>query len=60
MQTPDGSFYAADTSALPTGFMLDTDPTTPRTYFHIPALAPTAWAALAQRGFNPFTGALPP
>ena len=57
MRGPDGATYAADTPVLPTGFMLDTDPTKPRDYFHIPALAPAAWAALAERRFNPFTGA---
>ncbi len=54
MRAPDGAYYAADTAAQATGFMLDTDPTKPRDYFHIPALAPLAWAALAERGFNPF------
>ncbi|MEI9988494.1 MAG: hypothetical protein WDM86_00505 [Rhizomicrobium sp.] len=54
MRMPDGAYYAADTAAQATGFMLDTDPTQPRGYFHIPALAPLAWAALAERGFNPF------
>jgi hypothetical protein len=57
MRTPDGGYYAASTQALPTGFMLQTDPTKPRVYFHIPALAAAAWAALAERRFNPFTGA---
>lgn len=55
MRAPDGGFYASDIPAAPTGFMLDTDPTRPREYFHIPALAPAAWSALAERGFNPFT-----
>ncbi len=57
MRTKDGGYYASSTSALPTGFMLDTDPTKAREYFHIAALAPLAWAALAERRFNPFTGA---
>jgi hypothetical protein len=56
MRTPDGGYYAADRAALPTGFMLQTDPTKPREYFHIPALAALGWAALAARRFNPFTG----
>ena len=56
MRTPDGAYYASDRSALPTGFMLQTDPTKAREYFHIRALAAAAWAALAQRRFNPFTG----
>ena len=57
MRTPDGAYYASDRSALPTGFMLQTDPTKAREYFHIRHLAAAAWAALAERGFNPFTGA---
>jgi hypothetical protein len=56
MRVPDGGYYAANTQALPTGFMLDTDPSQPRVYFHIPHLAALAWAALAARRFNPFTG----
>jgi hypothetical protein len=56
MRTKDGNYYAASTSALPTGFMLDTDPTKRREYFHIAHLAALAWAALAERRFNPFTG----
>ena len=56
MRAPDGSYYAANTQALPTGFMLDTDPSQPRMYFHIPHLAALSWAALAARRFNPFTG----
>lgn len=56
MRMPDGGYYASSIPALPTGFMLDTDPTKPRQYFHIEALAPLAWAALAERRFDPFTG----
>jgi hypothetical protein len=56
MRTKDGGYYASSTSALPTGFMLDTDPTKPREYFHIVHLAALAWAALAERRFDPFTG----
>jgi hypothetical protein len=56
MRTPDGGYDAASTPALPTGFMLQTDPAKPREYFHIPHLAAAAWAALAERRFNPFTG----
>lgn len=54
MRAPGGAYYAATASAQATGFMLDTDPTQPRRYFHIAALAPLAWAALAERKFNPF------
>lgn len=56
LRTPDGAYYASNRSALPTGFMLQTDPTKAREYFHIRHLAAAAWAALAQRRFNPFTG----
>jgi hypothetical protein len=54
MRTPQGGYYASNTPGLPTGFMLDTDPTKARQYFHIRALAPLAWAALVERKFNPF------
>jgi hypothetical protein len=56
MRLPDGSYYAAGTHGLPTGFMLDTDPTQPRRYFRIPHLAAVSWVAMAQLGYNPFTG----
>jgi len=56
MQLPDGSYYATSRKELPTGFMLDTDPTKPRQYFHIAHLAAVSWAALAMRRYNPFTG----
>ncbi|MDY0882405.1 hypothetical protein ACFPL7_22715 [Dongia soli] len=52
----DGSYYASDIAALPTGFMLPTDPRQPRLYFRLPHLGATAWVALAERRFNPFTG----
>jgi hypothetical protein len=54
-RSPDGGFYAASVRALPTGFMLDTDPAKPRLYFRLPHLGAASWAALAERGFNPFT-----
>jgi hypothetical protein len=56
MRTPQGSYYAANTKELPTGFMLETDPSQPRQYFHIAHLAALSWAALAQARYNPFTG----
>ena len=56
MRAPSGSYYATSTQALPTGFMLETDPTQPRQYFHVEHLAAVAWVAIAQRRFNPFTG----
>ncbi len=54
-QAPGGGLYATDAATLPTGFMLESDPTKPRLYFHLPHLGATAWAALAETGWNPFT-----
>ena len=54
-RSPDGGFYATTVRALPTGFVLDTDPTKPRLYFRLSHLGAASWAALAERGFNPFT-----
>jgi hypothetical protein len=59
-RAPDGSYYASSTATLPTGFMLQTDPSKPRQYFHIPHLAALAWVALAEERFNPFTGRVLP
>jgi hypothetical protein len=53
MRTPHGGYYASAVPGLPTGFMLDTDPTKARQYFHIRALAPLAWAALVERRVDP-------
>jgi hypothetical protein len=55
MRAPDGSYFAARTKELDTGFMLETDPTQPRQYFHIAHLAAVSWVALAQQRHNPFT-----
>jgi hypothetical protein len=55
MRTPDGSYYASSIEELPTGFMLETDPTQPRQYFHIAHLAALSWVAIASRRYNPFT-----
>ena len=55
MRTADGSYYASSTKALPTGFMLETDPAQPRQYFHIAHLAALSWVAIASRRYNPFT-----
>jgi uncharacterized RmlC-like cupin family protein len=61
-RAPDGGYYATTVAALPTGFMLDTDPDKPRLYLHLEHLGAAAWVALAELGFNPFTGSrsLPP
>lgn len=52
---PEGGYYATSSAALPTGFGDPTDPTHQRFYYHLQHLAPAAWAALAERGFNPYT-----
>lgn len=53
-RAPDGSYFAADRDT-DTGFRLDTDPGQARRYFRMPHLGALAWAAMAQRHFNPFT-----
>lgn len=58
-RTPDGWYRASDRKTS-TGFDLQTDLKQHRAYFPIPALAPLAWAALAEQGFNPFTGTKTP
>jgi hypothetical protein len=55
MRAPDGSYYAASTRELPTGFMLETGPNQPRQYFHIAHLAAASWVAIAEMRYNPFT-----
>lgn len=55
-RTPEGSYYASGAQRLPTGFMLATDPLQPRLYYRLPHLGAVAWVALAEKGFNPFTG----
>jgi len=37
-RSPDGGLYATTVRELPTGFVLDTDPTKPRLYFRLPHL----------------------
>jgi len=61
-RAPDGGYFASNVAETPTGFMLATDPSKPRVYFHLEHLGATAWAALSEQRFNPFTGrsALPP
>jgi hypothetical protein len=53
---PGLGYYATDVDALPTGFADASSPGLMRSYFHLPHLAATAWAALAERSYNPFTG----
>jgi hypothetical protein len=61
-RTGNGGYYASGAAATPTGFMLATDPAVPRVYFRLEHLGAAAWVALADRGYNPFTGgrSLPP
>lgn len=54
--TNDGWYFAGDKQELPTGFMLETDPSKPRVYFRMPHLGALAWVALFEQGLNPFTG----
>jgi hypothetical protein len=54
-RAPQGGYYATDSDALATGFDLPTVPGQPRLYYRMVHLGATAWAALAQRHFNPFT-----
>lgn len=48
-------FYRAADKNLATGFQLAADPSVRREFFPIPHLGATAWAALAEMRFNPFT-----
>jgi hypothetical protein len=56
-QALEGGYYATAAPRLATGFKESSDPQTERYYYHRPHLGAAAWAALAERGFNPFTGA---
>ena len=53
-RAPDDGYFAADRDT-DTGFQSDTDPSQARRYFHMPHLGALAWAAMAERRFNPFT-----
>jgi hypothetical protein len=57
--TPSGLLNATRVYALSTGITRGTSPDAPPmpvVYHRRPHLAATAWAILAERGFNPFTG----
>jgi hypothetical protein len=58
LRRPEG-YLATSAASEPTGFRLQTDPSQPLQYFHLPHLGATAWVALAQRRFNPFGPAVP-
>ena len=54
---PSGLVYASTTASLTTGLSTGLDTNAPDfLYYRRPHLAPTAWAALAQLGANPFPG----
>ncbi len=53
-----GLLWATDAARITTGLALSPSSTTDDFYyFRLPHLGATAWAALAARGWNPFTGA---
>ena len=54
-RSPEGGYFATSAQALPTGYGLESDPSKPRLYFRLPHLGAAAWAALAERGFDPFS-----
>lgn len=53
---PGGGYFATQADRLATGFADAANPGSQRYYFHLPHLAAAAWAALAEKHFNPFTG----
>lgn len=56
--TPSGLLNATRVYELSTGISSGTRPDAPMIVYHRrPHLAATAWGVLAERGFNPFTGA---
>ena len=55
--SPSGFMWATSETRLTTGLALSPASTTDDFYYYrLPHLAPTAWAALAATGWNPFTG----
>ena len=54
MRQKDGSYLASNTAALPTGFMLESDPTQPRQYFRIPASGGRVLGGAGGAGLQPF------
>ncbi len=56
--SPGGLIYACTTPTLTTGLSTGLDPHAPDfLYYRRPHVAPTAWAALARLGVDPFPGA---
>jgi len=57
LRAPSGLLYATGRGQISTGLSIgDTSKEADFFYFHRPHLGATAWAILAQRGLNPFTG----
>lgn len=54
-QRSESGFYNAADATLATGLAVEADPSQTRHYFRMPHLGATAWVALAQQRFNPFT-----
>ncbi len=51
---PDGYLFTTDQKTLATGLTIGPGATSPKfAYYRVPALAPTAWSALAALGVNP-------
>ncbi|GLH76508.1 hypothetical protein SSBR45G_14160 [Bradyrhizobium sp. SSBR45G] len=60
-QTPSGLLNATRSRRVTTGLSIDPTGTKPDFfYYRRPHLGATAWAALAETGWNPFTGAIVP
>ena len=55
-RAPRGGYFATPQLRLATGFADAANPGMQRYYYHMPHLAAAAWAALAEKHFNPFTG----
>jgi hypothetical protein len=53
-RAPGGEYYATAAASLATGFADPSDPGVGRRYYHLPHLGATAWAALAEKAYNPF------
>jgi hypothetical protein len=54
-RAPRGGYFATPQLRLATGFADAANPGMQRYYYHLPHLAAAAWAALAEKHFNPFT-----
>jgi hypothetical protein len=57
-RAPHGGYFATPQLRLRTGFADAANPGMQRYYYHLPHLAAAAWAALAEKHFNPFTASI--